>query len=517
MVNLLSTVDVPILILDMKRRIRRFTPKARSIFNVVATDVGRPIADLNLQLNIIGLDERIAEVITSNTMHESEVQDRSGRWHRMQIRPYKTVDDRIEGATLSLVDIDTLKQLLMAAQGATLEAERANRAKDEFLATLSHEIRTPLFSMLMHAQRLSQDDMNLGDMHLAGEAIERGITTQVKLIDDMLDVSRIVTGKFRMEFKPVDLGVVVRRAIESVTAQAQNKEVAVQFKYETIAGKIHGDEARLQQVVTNLLANAIKFSSAKSEVLGFVDSVPGYARIRVQDSGCGIDADFLPHVFSRFSQEDGTTVRRHGGLGLGLAIVRHLVEAHGGVALAESSGRNKGATFSVLLPLETELAVERLRTAEDVATDSGSSPASSKASNVRRGLAGMRIVIVDDDQETCEVVAAMLTQMGARVRIADSANQGVIAVESFRPDVLVSDIAMQGEDGYSLLRRVRGLGNDRGGGNLPAIALTAYAGEEARRKAIAAGFRMHIAKPVDIKQLQESVASLYRPFGVRDS
>ncbi len=503
LVNLLSTVDVPILILDMKRRIRRFTPKARSIFNIVSADVGRPIEDLNLHLNVIGLDTRIAEVIASNTMHESEVQDRSGRWHRMQIRPYKTVDDKIDGATLSLVDIDTLKQLLMDAQRATLEAEKANRAKDEFLATLSHEIRTPLFSMLMHAQHLSHGDMLATSVKQAGEAIERGIMTQVKLIDDMLDVSRIVTGKFRMELKTVDLQAVIRGALESVAAPARNKEVTIEFKYEGEVARVRGDQVRLQQVVTNLLANAIKFSPAKSKVLGLVDSLPGFARIRIQDSGCGIEPDFLPHVFSRFSQEDGTTVRRHGGLGLGLAIVRHLVEAHGGVVRAESLGRNKGATFSVLLPIETEPGLG------DSSIDSnGSSQVSSKGAAGNRSLEGIRIVLVDDDQETSEVVAAMLTAMGALVRVAASASQGVIAVESFRPDVLLSDIAMQGEDGYSLMRRVKGLGAARGGGDLPAIALTAFAGEEARQKSLAAGFRLHIAKPVDIERLQESVASL---------
>ena len=509
LINLLSTVDVPVLILDVNRRIRRVTPKARSVLNILPTDIGHPLDDIKSSLHVENVDKLITDVIETNTMHESEVQTRDGRWYRMQIRPYKTVDNKIDGATLSLVDIDGLKHHVNDLEVAKGEAESANRAKDQFLAVLSHEIRTPLSSMLMQAQLIRRGDIDPKVKH-AGEVIERGIKMQVQLIDDLLDVSRIVTGKLKIELEPVDLCAVTKAALESVRAPAERKAVRFKVVLDETLETVWGDSTRLQQVVANLLTNAIKFSSENGQVTVVLDSVAGNARIKISDEGCGIEPEFLPHVFERFAQEDGSTVRRHGGLGLGLAIARHLVEAHGGTIQAESAGRGKGAQFSVMLRLMKAHAEEL---EDEVIISRGPAPESGlKTVSHQDSLNALRILVVDDDLGTRDTVAELLREAGAQVRVAGSASQAMTAVEAFRPELLVCDIAMPGEDGYSFIRRVRALDAVRGGGDIPALALTAFSGEENRRRALSAGFQMHLAKPVDMDLLLQAVADLaHRP------
>ncbi|HET6984428.1 MAG TPA: CheR family methyltransferase, partial [Myxococcaceae bacterium] len=505
LMNILSTVDVPILILDRERRIRRFTPKARTILNVLPTDLGRPLEDIKSNLQLDDLDEQISEVIETNQMSESEVQDRSGCWYRMQIRPYKTVDNKIDGATLSLIDIDALKHHVNEAERARGEAERANLAKDEFLATLSHEIRTPLSSMLMHAQLLGRGGLDPVKIKRAADAIERGTRIQVKLVDDLLDVSRIVAGKLKLDQGPVDLCTVVRAAVEGVAGVAQAKGVTFHVVLDETVGPVSGDPTRLQQVVTNLLANAVKFSFENGKVTVLLDRQDGKARLRVGDSGIGIEPEFLPHVFRRFAQEDGTTVRKHGGLGLGLAIVRDLVEAHGGTVRGESEGKGKGATFSVFLPVRDAPS----DAPEDTSTSSGS-PASkprARRASSKDVLRGIRVLVVEDDPGSREAVVEMLSVMGAEVRASGSASEAMRDLQEFGPTVLVCDIAMPGEDGYSLIRRVRALGEARGG-DVPAIALTALARVGDRRHALAAGFQNYLTKPVDLDDLAQAVAEL---------
>lgn len=496
LMNLLSTVDVPVLILDVHRRIRRVTPKARSVLNILASDIGHPLDHIKSSLQVAHLDKLIAEVIETNTLHESEVQARDGRWYRMQIRPYKTVDHKIDGATLSLIDIDGLKHHVAELETAKGDAERANRAKDEFLAVLSHEIRTPLSSMLLQAQLIRRGDID-PKVKRASEAIERGINMQVKLIDDLLDVSRIVAGKLSIEFKPVDLREVIKAAMEGGSALAERKALKFKVALDETIEDVSGDSARLQQVVANLLTNAIKFSSENGQVTVVLDRMYRSARIKISDTGCGIEPEFLPHVFDRFAQEDGSTVRRHGGLGLGLAIVRHLVDAHGGSVQAESAGRGKGATFSVTLPV--------IRARAEVVEDE---VIVSRTVSPQASLNDLRILVVDDDPGTRDAVADMLRERGAQVRVAESASEAMTAVEAFRPEVLLCDIAMPGEDGYSLIRRVRALGAARGGGDIPALALTAFAGEEHRHRALSAGFQLHLPKPVDMDHLTQAVADL---------
>jgi len=471
--------------------------------------VGRPLEDIKSNLRVEHMDRQIAEVIETNTMHESEVQDRDGRWYRMQIRPYRTVENRIDGATLSLVDINDLKHHVSEARAAKAEAERANRTKDEFLATLSHEIRTPLSSMLMQAQLLRRGGLDEAKVKRAGEAIERGTQMQVRLIDDLLDVSRIVAGKLRIEFKPVDLAAVIRAALDAVNAPAERKAINIELAIDATIGTVLGDAARLQQVFANLLGNAIKFSAQEGHVTLALDAVDGQARARIIDGGSGIEPQFLPHIFNRFTQEDGTTVRRHGGLGLGLAIVRHLVEAHGGTVHAESAGKGKGAAFVVLLPL---MAAQNDEGDEESGAVSSKPWAKDGFKMVSHGrlLNHLRVLIVDDDVGTRDAVAEVLTETGADVRVAGSANEAITAVEAFRPQLLLCDISMPGEDGYSLIGRVRKLGVARGGGDIPALALTALAGEDDRRMALAAGYQMHLAKPIDVDRLTRAVLDLSR-------
>jgi two-component system CheB/CheR fusion protein len=502
LVNLLNTVDIPILILDADQRIRRFTPKARDILNVLPSDLGRPLEDIKSNLDLPDLHEQITDVIESNTMRESEVQDRAGRWYRLQIRPYKSADNRIDGATLSLVDIDTLKHHVAEAERAKAEAERANQAKDQFLATLSHELRTPLSSMLMQAQLLRRADGERS--RHAGEVIERATKQQVQLIDDLLDVSRIVTGKLKMDVEPVDFGEVIRAAVEGVRALTEQKSIRLDVDVDGSIGLVAGDPTRLQQVVSNLLTNALKFTSQGGRVSLALERVDGRALLKVTDTGMGIAPEFLPHIFNRFSQADGSTTRVFGGLGLGLAIVRHLVEAHGGTVTAESPGAGKGATFRVTLPL---LAIDQ----DEQARSPGAPGGNGSGDHARPGelptLQNLRVLVVDDDPVLGEAVAEMLGSTGAEVRVAESTNEALEEVEAFHPEVLLCDIAMPGEDGYSFIRRLRALGAARGG-NIPALALTALAGEEDRRQALSAGFQMHVAKPVDIDRLARAVQEL---------
>ena len=485
LLNILASVEVPIVIVDADRRIRRFTPKAGRILNIVPEDVGRPIDDLTPNVFVENLDGKVADVIDAVAPHEEEVQGREGRWYRLQIRPYTTVDGKIDGAVLSLVDIDILKRALGAAEwardyaNATVEAvqvplvvltetlaisstnqafkerygawqtpgqaggvveailgnpalravlvsvrqrnesfegfaldcelpglgrrcmslsaravpmpetgrlillaieditgrrrdekeraqllretqvakasaEAANRTKDIFLATLSHELRTPLATLLLSAELLRSGMLAEDKIQRTVESMLRATKVQAQLIDDLFDVSRIVTGKLKMELRSVSVAACVQAAVEGVTSAVEAKELELEVELDLSLPPVPGDPVRLQQVVSNLLTNAIKFTPARGRVRLTVEAAGDRAQIRVADTGVGIDADFLPRLFGSFSQEDRGETRTHGGLGLGLAIVRHLVEAHGGTVRADSAGKGKGATFTVSIPRHQE-------------------------------------------------------------------------------------------------------------------------------------------------------------------
>jgi two-component system CheB/CheR fusion protein len=499
LLNFSLAVDVAILRLDLDRCIRRFTPQARSILNVLPSDVGRSIHDIRLNIDVPDLEQQISDVLETTGRKESEVQDRTGRWFRMQIRPYTTVERSIEGVVISLVDVDNLKHLVAEAETARGQAESANRAKDDFLATLSHELRTPLSSMLLNAQRLrSGDVLAPADMRRMGEVLERSAKFQVKLVDDLLDVSRIIAGKLSLDLGPVDLCSVVRAALESVSAPAEAKSLVLRASLDPGLAMITADRVRVQQVVTNLLTNAIKFTPAHGTLTIEVDSTPAFARLRVTDSGIGIEPEFLPHVFSRFTQSDSSITRTNGGLGLGLAIVRHLVELHGGTASAQSDGRGRGATFVVTFPF----------------TNASVAPFASR--NVLNrpgrqrnydGLVNLRVLFVDDDAQTRDAVLEVLRLTGANVEVAVSAADGMRMVDAFNPHVILCDIAMPGEDGYTFIRKLRAR-TVAEGSHTPALALTALAAEDDRRRALDAGFQRHLAKPIDIDRLRDAVLEL---------
>ena len=384
---------------------------------------------------------------------------------------------------------------------ARLEAEAANRVKDEFLSTLSHELRTPLTAIMGWSDLLLHGEVDPSKQRRAIETIARNANSQCQLIDDLLEVSRIITGKLRLEFAACELQPVIEAAAESIRPTAEAKSVALELKLDSEAGPVFGDCERLQQVVWNLLSNAVKFTPSGGKVNVNLQRINSHVEISVADSGAGINPDFLPYVFERFRQADGSTTRAHGGLGLGLAIVRHLVELHGGVASADSEGLGRGATFTVRLPLMNAVGQQSPNVANQWTGAAGfgeQRPAS---------LNGMRVLIVDDEADARELVTVMLGHCGAEMKAAASSGEALEIIENWKPDVLIADIGMPVEDGYGLITRLRALPKERGG-STPALALTAYAGTEDRVRALSAGYQVHLSKPVDRVELAAVVAKL---------
>ena len=386
-------------------------------------------------------------------------------------------------------------RLLEAEKEARALAENANRTKDEFLATLSHELRTPLNAILGWAQLLQMDGMEEEESRHALAIIERNARVQAQLVEDLLDLSRIITGKIKIDLREVDLPAVIDAAVDAVRPTAEAKGIQLIPVLDAHASPVMGDAHRLQQVAWNLLSNAIKFTPRGGTVEVFLNCVDAHVELVVSDTGIGIAADFLPYVFDRLRQADSTNTRQHGGLGLGLAIVRHLVELHGGSVRAQSAGKDKGSTFTVTLPL-----------AVDRSPRAGGRPASA-GDGRRKPLSGIRVVVVDDEADSRELIGAILQRAGATVNVVSSAAEGLALIPQVLPDVLVSDISMPGEDGCSLLRKIRGLSRSQGG-DVPAVALTALARQEDRAAALGAGFQLHLSKPVEPQALTDAVASV---------
>lgn len=392
-------------------------------------------------------------------------------------------------------------ELLAREQTARQEAETANRAKDEFLATVSHELRTPLNAIYGWARLLQMGDLDRETIASAYETIERNAKAQAQLIDDLLDVSRIIAGKLRLDVRPIELKTVIEAAVETVQPAADAKEITFQSVFDVRVGLISGDPDRLQQVVWNLLSNAIKFTPSGGRVEVRLDRVDDSVQICVRDTGIGISREFLPYVFDRFRQAEGTSTRVHGGLGLGLAIVRHLVELHGGTVSADSPGEGQGATFRVRLPLKIAPAApdsEAKSPEREAGTLVGPAPA----------LDGIDILLVEDEADARALLTLIFQRAGARVTPVSSVREAVDKLKQKKPDLLVSDIEMPGEDGYSLIRKVRAEEAERGERALPSVALTAYAARADRRRALMAGFQKHIPKPVDPAGLVAVAAGL---------
>ncbi|HJS23855.1 MAG TPA: ATP-binding protein [Pyrinomonadaceae bacterium] len=414
-------------------------------------------------------------------------QTEAARLHVEELSKYITDLQRSEEAR---------EQLLLRAERALAEAEAANRIKDEFLATLSHELRTPLTSLLGWSSVLREARRDEKVLNQGLEAIDRNARVQAQLIDDLLDVSRIVSGKLNLDVRPLDITSVTRAAINVVRPAADAKGILLDYWAEPGLGAICADSARLHQIIWNLLSNAVKFTPHGGRINVRVEQDGSDACVTVKDTGQGIDPEFLPRVFDRFRQADSSTTRSFGGLGLGLAIVRHLVELHGGTVSAQSDGVNKGATFSATFPLLADRS-------EPVAV------AQSGEMSVLelRSLDGLRVLLVDDEPEAREIISTVITRTGAEVTACTSASEALAKLTEWKPDVILSDIAMPDEDGYSFIGKVRSLPRDKGG-ETPAAALTAYARDVDRRQALAAGYQMHIAKPIGASQLVNMVARL---------
>jgi PAS domain S-box-containing protein len=388
------------------------------------------------------------------------------------------------------------EQLLAREHEARAEAEIANRIKDEFLATLSHELRTPLTAILGWLSIMRSQPLDPKTTEHAIATIERNARIQAQLIEDLVDVSRIVGGKLNLEMRPVDLLQVIEAAIEVVRPAAEAKGVALQVKHDPPAGLVSGDAARLQQVIWNLLSNAVKFTSQGGSVEVSLGRADGLAEVVVRDTGIGIAPEFLPHVFERFRQAESPLTRSHRGLGLGLAIVRHLVELHGGSVSAESPGENQGATFTIRLPRASALRTD------------GSATESDRTGDFDRSLAGLRVLVVEDDPDARELISLALRRSGAEVQAVASAKEALSNLQMFTPDVLLSDIGLPAESGYDLIREVRSLSSDLS--RVPAIALTAFASENDRKMALATGFHAHLAKPVEPDHLIEIIRRVVR-------
>lgn len=631
--NLLSSVNIPIVMLGSDLSIRRFTPMAEKIFNLIPTDVGQPFNHIKSNINVPNLEQLIEEVIDTLVIKKQEVQDQDGHWYDLFIRPYKTLENKIDGAVVMLVDIDTLKssseqikesrdyaeaiietipeplivldnnlrvntanrsfyqtfqvlqtqteansifdlgngqwnipqlrsllekvlpesnqienfevehtfenigrktmllnarkirrtdeqemillviqditerklfeqqrdQLLAIEQSARSDAEVANRTKDEFLSIVSHELRNPLNSMLGWTQLLRNREFAADKADHALLMIERSARSQAKLIEDILDTSRITTGKLQLNISAIALAPVVEAAIDVARPSAQTKNIQIEAVLAPENIKVSGDPDRLQQVIWNLLSNAIKFTPAEGRVTVKLERTGSLAQIQVSDTGQGISADFLPHVFERFRQANSSSTRTQGGLGLGLSIVYHLVELHGGTIRAESLGEGQGATFTVQLPL--------LKTRKGVGGVGG---VGENRKNFNPALLdGLRVLVVDDEPGILELLKTILEQYAAHVTAVGSAKEAIahLTANPGEYDVLLSDIGMPDEDGYALIRQVRELSAELGS-QIPAAALTAYVRGEEQSETLTAGFQKHIAKPVEPEQLVLIIAEL---------
>lgn len=426
----------------------------------------------------------------------------------LTLSPIRDGDSNIVGVSHIARDITARKaseherlRALEEARKAREQAEFSNRLKDEFLATLSHELRTPLTAVLGWIRLLRAGGLDAQSTEKALEVIDRNVRSQAQLIEDLLDISRVTMGKFRLDVRPIELAAVITSAVDSLRLAADARQVRIQTVLDSHAGPVSGDFERLQQVVWNLLSNAIKFTPKQGRVQVVLERVNSHIEIRISDTGKGIRPDFLPYVFDPFSQGDAVTTRSHGGLGLGLAITRAIVELHGGTIVAQSEGEGKGSTFTVnipVMPVSRQISAERLHPKTSWKEISVECPPE---------VAGLKILVIDDDPDTCDMLRVVLEQCGGIVETANSAGSGFDAFRTWQPAIVISDIGMPEIDGYEFIRRIREYERPLGQ-KIPAIALTAFARIEDRVRSLAAGYQMHVAKPIEPGELLTIVASL---------
>ena len=452
----------------------------------------------------VAVDSALADHSDYDIEYRVQRADGSEGWISAKGQGVYDEDGTVIGMLGFVQDISQRKAAEAETERLYRQAEESSRLKEEFLATISHELRTPLSAILGWARMLRLGQLSPDNTAKALDTIERNARAQAQLIDDLLDVSRIITGKLRMDVRPSDPNSFIDAAVEAVRPAADAKGVRVQKVMDTASVSIPGDPVRLQQVVWNLLSNAIKFTPRGGRVQIRSERVNSHLEIVVSDTGQGISSDFLPHVFDRFRQADQKTSRLHGGMGLGLSIVRHLVELHGGTVSATSGGEGQGATFTVTLPITPLYQVD--------ASGGRVHPAARELLPPDNGtdrLDGLHILVVDDESDTRELLKQGLEYCGAKVSLAGSASEAVDSLASFVPDILISDIGMPGEDGYDFIRQVRDLPAERGG-KIAAIALTAYTRIEDRLHALRAGYDMHVPKPVELAELVAVAASVAR-------
>jgi PAS domain S-box-containing protein len=501
-----NTVPALIFYLDQEGRYQTCNDTFTSWFGLPREQIiGLPVRDFvgEEAWKIIG--PQLERAYRGETVDfESEAVYRFGgaRWIHAVYTPHRDVDGTVLGVVVLATDITRNKRLLQQEQTARREAEAANRLKDEFLATVSHELRTPLTCILGWAHMLRQGGVDERKMASALEVMERNARIQSRIIDDLLDVSRIVSGKVRLDARPVDPAALLNAAVDGVLPAAEAKRVEIQKVLDRGVANVSGDAERLQQIFWNLMSNAIKFTPAGGRIQVRLERKGSHVKIVVSDTGIGIKQEFLPYVFERFRQADATATRPYGGLGLGLAIVRHLVELHGGEVYAESAGEGRGATFTIKLPIIAKPAgtdVQGVKTPELIryfpeleASDR---------------LDGLKVLAVDDEPDMCEMLRTMIEKSGAEVAIANSAEQALAMLGRRQFDLIVSDIAMPEKDGYQLMQEIRHLAPDRGGA-IPAIALTAFARVEDRLRALRSGYQMHVPKPIEYAELITVMTSL---------
>jgi signal transduction histidine kinase len=462
---------------------------------VLLMQSGQPSANLDSLLPALGnvtLLERPAATRSVVSAIQTAVR---GRQRQYQIRHHITANVRAADEALKLQ-----RRLLESERHARAEAERVSHMKDEFLATLSHELRTPLSAIFGWAQLLRMDRPSAETIQEGIEVIDRNVRLQTQLIEDLLDTSRIISGKIRLDIQQVELPELIDNAIESIRPAADAKSLRVERVIDPLAGRVSGDPGRLQQVIWNLLTNAIKFTPQGGKIQVVLERAESHVELSVIDSGQGIEAEFLPYLFERFSQGDASTTRKHGGLGLGLSIVKTLVELHGGTIGARSDGSGKGSTFVIQLPL---------RASKSVQHDAAQRHADKLPQVLDRHdrLRGLKILVVDDEPDARDIVERFLIECGAKTALASSAADAHRVLNNFAADVIVSDIGMPEQDGYELIRARR-----MSGDKTPAVALTAFARAEDRIRSIEAGFQRHLSKPVEPAELIAVVASLAGRF-----
>ena len=492
-----DTISEAVCLLDHEGRILRHNAVLARLAGQGEDLVGRDAGEvLDVILAGAGWDRSVGLHVPQTL--ELEADDKT--W-QLTTDTVRDPDGRPVGIVCVLRDVserrrvdDMRAALLQLEQQARREAEAANHAKDEFLAVLSHELRTPLTAMLGWTSMLVSGRLTPETTVHAIEVVDRNTRLQARIIEDLLDVSRIISGKMTLHLEDVALGPSLEAAVDSVRTIAAGKMVALETRLDEALGLVVGDAGRLQQVFANLLSNAVKFTPAGGRIVVRADRRRDEVVVAVSDTGRGIPADLLPFIFEPFRQAEGAQRRTHTGLGLGLAIVRHVVELHGGTVGVASEGTGKGATFSVRLPVGTH-------------PQASDAPGEAEASAPRASLQGLRLLLVEDDPDTREVLSALLRDVGVRVVAVDSVEAALKAIAAAPPEILVSDVAMAGRDGYDLIRAVRRLPPGRGG-RVPAIALSAFARESDRQDALQAGYDRHVAKPVEFEALVSAVADV---------